>query len=99
LDMGPLSNQERSELLEFTVAAPVLLELCAERAFADPSKLHEASRRTAALFREARDRSAVGVINVPSGSTMAAELDRFTAEAITHARDQIGSSQNPTQWR
>jgi len=99
LDLQPLSERERSELLEYTVLVPALLELCAERADADASELRRASARTANLFQTARDRSAAGLIAVPAGSTMAAELDRRTVDAATHAREEFGPTRSPAQWR
>jgi hypothetical protein len=99
LDLQPLSRQERSELFQFTVAVPALLDLCAERAAADQADFRRASLRTAALFREALDRSAAGLIDVPSGSTMSAELDRLTADALEQARSEIGAAQGEPQWR
>jgi hypothetical protein len=99
LDLQPLSERERAEVLEYTVLVPALLELCAERAEGDASELRRASLRTADLFQKARDRSAVGLIAVPPGSTMAAELDRRSVDAAKHARDEFGPMRSPAQWR
>src|SRR4051812_7738591 len=99
LDLQPLSRQERAELFQFTVAVPALLDLCADRAAADQTEFGRASLRMTALFREARDRSAAGLIDVPSGSTMTAELDRLVAEAVQHAREEAGAARSVSEWR
>ena len=99
LDLQPLSDQERKDLFEFTVAVPMLLDLCADRAYGDPSSLRRASAQTAELFRTARDRSAAGLVPVPAGSTMAAELDRLSVDAVEHAREAFGPARSAADWR
>ena len=45
------------------------------------------------------DGTSTGLIAVPAGSTMAAELDRRTVDAANHAREEFGPTRSPAQWR
>lgn len=99
-DLGSTSKPERSKLFEYTIAAPVLLEMCAEQSYGDPSELRKAARLADDLLREARERSAAGLITVPRGSTMATELARLSPELTAAARARLGdTAYGPSQWR
>lgn len=100
LDLDPLSNQERTELFEYAVGVPVILEVCAERAHGDPVALRRAALVAAGLLHEARDRSAKGLIAVPSGTTRSAELERLDPEMVERVRARFGEgSVGAAQWQ
>jgi hypothetical protein len=89
LDLGAVSKQDRAALFQFTIAAPVILEVCAERGYGDPSDLRRAAQLAPGFLREARDRSAEGLIPVPRGSTVAAEVERRLPELTAAARQEF----------
>ena len=99
LDLGPLSDPERAELFEYSVAAPVILDLCAERSPGDPATFRQASAVAAGVLRPARDRSAAGLIAVPPGTTLVSELDRLAPEMAARVRTTLGDGLGPAQWQ
>jgi hypothetical protein len=100
LDGEPLSDQERAELFQYTTTVPVFLDVCAERGLGDPTILRKASVRATAFLQDARDRSAVGLIVVPPGSTLSAELERRLPELVDVIHRALGESgMSAVQWQ